>query len=65
MCIIFIARTNYIQRDYNDVRFVQDQHGKLDFYGAISLKQQSTDRHVAQRGHIILIPIQPVFALSP
>jgi hypothetical protein len=52
MCIIFIARTNYIQRDYNDVRFVQDQHGKLDFYGAISLKQQSTDRHVAQLGYI-------------
>ena len=29
-----------------------------------SLKQQSADRHVAPPGHIILIPSQPVFALS-
>jgi hypothetical protein len=29
-----------------------------------SLKQQSVGRHVAPLGHIILIPIQPVFALS-
>jgi len=27
----------------------------LDFYSAISPKQQSTDRHVAPLGHIILI----------
>jgi hypothetical protein len=32
----------------------------LDFYSASSLKQ-----HVAPLGHIILIPSQPVFALSP
>jgi hypothetical protein len=37
---------------------------KLDFYSASSLKQQSTDRHIAPLGHIILIPNQPVFALS-
>jgi hypothetical protein len=30
-----------------------------------SLKQQSADRHVAPLGHIIMIPSQPVFALSP
>jgi hypothetical protein len=30
-----------------------------------SLKQQSAGRHVAPLGHIILIPIQPVFAISP
>jgi hypothetical protein len=36
----------------------------LHFYSASSLKQQSGDRHVAQRIHIILIPSQPVFALS-
>jgi fructose-specific phosphotransferase system IIC component len=30
-----------------------------------SLKQQSASRHVAPFGHIILIPDQPVFALSP
>jgi len=29
------------------------------------LKQQSADRHVALLGHIILIPDQLVFALSP
>ena len=44
---------------------VLDQHAELDFYSASSLKQQSMDRHVVQLGHIILIPSQPVFALSP
>jgi hypothetical protein len=33
-----------------------DQYAELDFYSAISLKQQSTSRHVALLGHIILIP---------
>jgi hypothetical protein len=28
----------------------------MDFYSALSLKQLSTDRHVAPLGHIILIP---------
>jgi hypothetical protein len=37
----------------------------LVFYSASSLKQQSAGRHVAPLGHIILIPSQPVFALSP
>jgi len=37
----------------------------LDLYSASSLKQLSADRHVAPLGHIILIPSQPVFALSP
>ena len=40
-------------------------HAELDFYSASSLKQQSTARHVAPLGHIILIPSQPVFALPP
>jgi hypothetical protein len=35
------------------------------FYSANSLKQQSTDRYVTPLGHIILIPSQPVFAISP
>jgi len=35
------------------------------FYSASSLKQQSADRHTAPLGHIIQIPRQPVFALSP
>ena len=52
---------------WNDdkVRFVLTQHAQLDFYSAISLKEHSTGRHVAPLGHIILIPSQQVFALSP
>ena len=52
------------QWDDDDIRFALDQHAELHFYGASSLKQQSADRHVAPLGHIILIPSQPVFALS-
>ena len=48
-----------------EVRFVLDQHTKLDFYSASSLKKQSACRHVVPLGHIILIPSKPVFALSP
>ena len=47
------------------IRFVLDQHAELDLYSASSLKQQSADRHVSSFGHIILISIQPVFALTP
>ena len=53
------------QWDDDEVRFVLDQHAELDFYSASSLKQQSAGRHVAPLGHIIMIPSQPVFALSP
>ena len=48
-----------------EVHFVLDQHAELDFYSANSLKQQSADRHVTPLGHIIPIPSQQVFALSP
>ena len=51
--------------DDDEVCFVIDQHAELDFYSASLLKQQSADRHVAPLKHIILIPSQPVFALSP
>jgi len=34
--------------------FVLDQHAKLDFYSASSMKQQSAGRHVAPLGHIII-----------
>ena len=44
----------------NVVRFVLDQHALLDFYSAISLKQQSEERHVAPLRYIILILSQPV-----
>ena len=52
------------QWDGDEVRFVLDQHAELDLYSASSLTQQSAGRHVAPLGHIILIPSQPVFALS-
>jgi hypothetical protein len=53
------------QWDDDEVHFVLDQHAELDFFGASSLKQQSAGRHVAPLEHIILIPSQPVFVLSP
>jgi hypothetical protein len=49
----------------DEVHFVLDQHTELDFYSASSLKQQSAGRHIDPLGNIILIPSQPVFALSP
>ena len=42
-----------------------DQHTEFDLHRASLLKQQSADRHVAPGEHIILIPSQPVFAISP
>ena len=51
------------QWDY--VRFVLGRHAELDCYSTSSLKQQSADRYVVPLGHIILIPSQSVFALSP
>ena len=62
--ILSRERVNF-QLDDDEVHFVLDQHAELDFYSASSLKQQSAGRHVAPLGHIILIPSQPVFALSP
>jgi hypothetical protein len=53
------------QRDDDEFRFVLDQYAELDFYSASPLKQKSAGRHVAPLGHIILIPTQPVFALTP
>jgi hypothetical protein len=45
------------QWDDDEVRFVLEQHSDLDFYSASSLNQQSAN--------IILIPSQPIFALTP
>jgi hypothetical protein len=61
-----MARTRYFQCDDDEVPFVLDQHVELDFYSASSLKQvqQSAGRHVAPLRHIILIPSQPVYALT-
>ena len=54
-----------IFRGDDEVSFVLNQHALFNVYSANSLKQQSADRHVALLGHIILIPSQPVYALSP
>ena len=54
-----------IQWDDDEIRFVLVHLAELDFYSANSLKRQSSGRHVPPLGHIILIPSQPVFVLSP
>ena len=46
------------------IPFVLDQHALLDFYSASSLRQLSTDRHVAPLGHVILSTNPPVFDLK-
>jgi hypothetical protein len=48
----------------DEVCFVLNQHAELDFYSANSLKQQCVGKHVAPLRHVILIPRQPVFALT-
>jgi hypothetical protein len=64
--MVSVLASSVVNRVYDDeVRFVLDQHAELDFYSDSSLKQQSAGRHLAPHGHIILIPSQPVFALSP
>jgi hypothetical protein len=55
---------NY-QWDDDYVRFVLDQHAELDIFSASSLKQQFAGKNVTPFGHIIPIPSQPIFALSP
>ena len=49
-------KDNFQWDDDDEVRFVLDQPAELDLYSASSLKQQSTNRHVAPLGHIVLIP---------
>ena len=63
-CISWQEQVNF-QGEDDEVRFVLDQQAELDFYSASSPKQQSAGRHIAPLAHIILIPSQPVFALSP
>ena len=61
----FSAIITFWWDDDDNVHFVPNQHGKLHFYSASILKQQSTGTHVAPFEHIILNPCQPVFALTP
>ena len=49
----------------DDVHCVLDQHAELDLYSADSLRQQFAGRNITPFGHIILIPSQPILALSP
>jgi hypothetical protein len=60
-----MERTSYFQQNDDDVHFVLDLHAKLDFYSASSLVHQFVNKHVTPLRHIILIPSQPVFALTP
>jgi hypothetical protein len=59
-----ILGTNDIWWDYDDFRFVLDQHAWLDFFSASSVKQQFAGMHVAPLRHIILSPNQPVFVID-
>ena len=57
------------QVTFNEIMMIMSalylsQHAELDFYSASSLKQQSSCRHVALLGHIILITRQPVLQAS-
>jgi hypothetical protein len=62
--ILWREQVNYQWYD-DEVRFVLDQHAELDLYSGSSLKKQSAGKNVTPFGHIILIPSQPIFALSP
>ena len=63
--LYYDENTLFLNDDHEEVRFVLDQHTELDLYSASSLKQQSADRYLSPLGHIMPIPSQPVFALSP
>jgi hypothetical protein len=52
--------TAIFQLYHDDVRFIQGQHTYVGFVSASSLKQQSTGKHIAPRGHIILNPSQQI-----
>jgi hypothetical protein len=62
--IYITARKVNFQWDDDEVLFVLDKQTWLDFNIASLLKIKITGRYVAPLGHIILIPTQPVFALS-
>jgi hypothetical protein len=58
-------QVNFQGDNDDEVHFVLDQHAEFDFYSASSLKQQFAGKHIAPLRHIILIPNQPIFTLSP
>ena len=50
---------------YENLQKKLKNKNKLNCYSLTSLKQQSAGRNVAPLVHIILIPSQPVFPLTP
>ena len=65
-CLLFIANSAICQLYYGENKLIiNDQYAELDFNSTSSLKQQSAGRNVTPFGHIILIPSQPIVALSP
>ena len=60
----FYTQNSRWDDDDDEVRFVLNQQAQLDFYSASSLKQQSADKQVAPLGNSVLIPGQPVYAVS-
>ena len=60
-----MARARYIQWNDDEVYSVLDQHADLDLYSANTQKQQTTNRHVVPLGHFIMIPTQPILAITP
>ena len=60
-----MARTSYIWWDDNDILIVLDQHAEFDYIVLAHWNnRQQVDMSLHSR-HIIQIPIQPAFALSP
>jgi len=47
------------------IHILNPQKRVQDLYIVSSMAQHSADKHVAQLGHIILIPSQPDFTLTP
>ena len=60
----FYTQNSRWDDDDEEVCFVLNQQAQLDFYSASSLKQQSADNQVAPLGNSVLIPSQPVYAVS-
>jgi hypothetical protein len=62
--MVSMLTSSAIDRRFETQLGVLDQDALLDFDSASLLKQQSANRHAAPLVHIILIPSQPVYALS-
>jgi hypothetical protein len=62
--MVSMLASSVVNREF-EPKLSQTKDYKIGICCFSALKQQSADRHVAPLGHIILIPSQPVFALSP